>query len=187
MSQEIQNILNGIKDKMNKAVAHLEAELIKVRAGKANPQMLDGIYIDYYGVNTPLNGVGTINTPDARTLVIQPWEKNMLQPIEKAILASNIGLTPQNDGTIIRINIPPLTEERRKDLVKQAKAYAEHAKVAVRTVRKDANDEVKKLQKNGLPEDVAKDAESKIQQITDQFITKIDEHLAKKEKEIMTV
>ncbi|MFN4233697.1 MAG: ribosome recycling factor [Bacteroidia bacterium] len=187
MNQEIQNILNEAKEKMNKAVVHLEAELIKVRAGKANPQMLDGIYIDYYGVNTPLNGVGTINTPDARTLVIQPWEKNMLQPIEKAILASNIGLTPQNDGTIIRINIPPLTEERRKDLVKQAKAHAEHAKVGVRNARKEANDDVKKLQKNGLPEDLAKDAENKIQQITDQFIAKIDEHLAKKEKEIMTV
>lgn len=187
MNQEIQNILNETKEKMNKAVVHLEAELLKVRAGKANPQMLDGIYVDYYGVNTPLSGVGSINTPDARTLVIQPWEKNMLQPIEKAILASNIGLTPQNDGTLIRINIPPLTEERRKDLVKQAKAYAEQAKVGVRTVRKDANDEVKKLQKNGLPEDLAKDAETKIQQITDQYITKIDEHLAKKEKEIMTV
>ncbi len=187
MSQEVQNVLNDTKDKMNKAVLHLEAELLKVRAGKANPQMLDGIYVDYYGVNTPLSGVGTINTPDARSLVIQPWEKNMLQPIEKAILASNIGLTPQNDGALIRINIPPLTEERRKDLVKQAKAHAEHAKVGVRTVRKDANDEVKKLQKNGLPEDVAKDAETKIQQITDQYITKIDEHLAKKEKEIMTV
>lgn len=187
MSQEIQNILNDAKDKMNKAVVHLEAELLKVRAGKANPQMLDGIYVDYYGVNTPLSGVGTINTPDARTIVIQPWEKNMLQPIEKAILASNIGLTPQNDGTLIRINIPPLTEERRKDLVKQAKAHAEQAKVGVRTVRKDANDEVKKLQKNGLPEDLAKDAETKIQQITDQYIAKIDEHLAKKEKEIMTV
>jgi ribosome recycling factor len=187
MSQEIQNILSDTKDKMNKALDHLESELAKVRAGKANPQMLDGIYVDYYGVNTPLSGVGTINTPDARSLVIQPWEKNMLQPIEKAILASNIGLTPQNDGALIRINIPPLTEERRKDLVKQAKAHAEHAKVGVRTVRKDANDEVKKLQKNGLPEDLAKDAETKIQQITDQFITKIDEHLAKKEKEIMTV
>lgn len=187
MSQEVQNVLNDTKDKMNKAVVHLEAELLKVRAGKANPQMLDGIYVDYYGVNTPLSGAGTINTPDARTLVIQPWEKNMLQPIEKAILASNIGLTPQNDGALIRINIPPLTEERRKDLAKQAKSHAEHAKVGVRTVRKEANDEVKKLQKNGLPEDLAKDAETKIQQITDQYITKIDEHLAKKEKEIMTV
>jgi len=187
MSQEIQNILNSIKEKMNKAVLHLESELVKVRAGKANPQMLDGIYVDYYGVNTPLNGVGSITATDARTLVIQPWEKGMLQAIEKAILASNIGLTPQNDGSVIRINLPPLTEERRKDLVKQAKAYAEQAKVAVRNVRKEANDEVKKLQKNGLPEDLAKDAETKIQHITDQYIAKIDEHLAKKEKEIMTV
>jgi ribosome recycling factor len=172
---------------MEKAISHLESELAKIRAGKASAQMLDGIYIDYYGNNTPLNQVANINTPDARTIAIQPWEKQMLGVIEKAIFGSNIGLTPMNDGQMIRINIPPLTEERRLSLVKQAKSEAENCKVSVRNIRRDANEAVKKLQKDGLPEDSAKDAETKIQQLTDTYIAKADKHLEIKEKEIMTV
>lgn len=172
---------------MDKAISHLESELAKIRAGKASAQMLDGIYIDYYGNNTPLNQVANINTPDARTIAIQPWEKQMLGVIEKAIFGSNIGLTPMNDGQMIRINIPPLTEERRLSLVKQAKSEAENCKVSVRNIRRDANEAIKKLQKDGLPEDSAKDAETKIQQLTDAYIAKADKHLEIKEKEIMTV
>jgi ribosome recycling factor len=172
---------------MDKAISHLESELAKIRAGKASAQMLDGIYIDYYGNNTPLNQVANINTPDARTIAIQPWEKQMLGVIEKAIFGSNIGLTPMNDGQMIRINIPPLTEERRLSLVKQAKSEAENCKVSVRNIRRDANEAIKKLQKDGLPEDSAKDAETKVQQLTDAYIAKADKHLEIKEKEIMTV
>lgn len=172
---------------MDKAIAHLEAELAKIRAGKASPAMLDGIYVDYYGSNTPLSQVANINTPDARTLAVQPWEKQMLGPIEKAIFGSNIGLTPQNDGVMIRLNIPPVTEERRLNLVKQSKGEAENAKVSIRNVRRDANEAIRKLVKDGLAEDVAKDAETKIQQLTDSYIVKTEKHLEAKEKEIMTV
>jgi ribosome recycling factor len=149
--------------------------------------MLDGIHVDYYGNSTPLNQVANVNTPDARTIVIQPWEKSMLSVIEKAIQAANLGFNPQNDGVIIRIVVPPLTEDRRKDLVKRTKAEGEHAKVTIRNIRRDAIENVKKEVKKGLPEDVQKDAEAKIQQITDSFITKVDKHLDVKEKEIMTV
>jgi ribosome recycling factor len=149
--------------------------------------MLDGIHVDYYGNSTPLNQVANVNTPDARTIVIQPWEKNMLTVIEKAIQAANLGFNPQNDGVIIRIVVPPLTEDRRKDLVKRTKAEGEHAKVTIRNIRRDAIENVKKEVKKGLPEDVQKDAEAKIQQITDSFISKVDKHLDVKEKEIMTV
>jgi ribosome recycling factor len=172
---------------MNKAIAHLESELQKVRAGKASPSMLDGLYVDYYGTPTPMNQVASVNTPDARTLIVQPWEKAMIKPIEKSIIDANLGFAPQNDGSMIRINIPPQTEERRKELVKKAKAEGEHAKVGIRTFRKDANDNVKKAQKNGLPEDMAKDAEDKIQKLIDSFVVKIDKHLEAKEKEIMTL
>jgi ribosome recycling factor len=172
---------------MNKAIAHLESELQKVRAGKASPSMLEGLYVDYYGTPTPMNQVASVNTPDARTLIVQPWEKTMIKPIEKSIIDANLGFAPQNDGSMIRINIPPQTEERRKELVKKAKAEGEHAKVGIRTFRKDANDNVKKAQKNGLPEDMAKDAEDKIQKLVDSFVVKIDKHLEAKEKEIMTV
>jgi ribosome recycling factor len=172
---------------MNKAIAHLESELQKVRAGKASPSMLDGLYVDYYGTPTPMNQVASVNTPDARTLIVQPWEKAMIKPIEKSIIDANLGFAPQNDGSMIRINIPPQTEERRKELVKKAKAEGEHAKVGIRTFRKDANDNVKKAQKNGLPEDMAKDAEDKIQKLVDSFVVKIDKHLEAKEKEIMTL
>jgi ribosome recycling factor len=185
--EEVKNILDQLQDQMNKAIAHLESELQKVRAGKASPSMLDGLYVDYYGTPTPMNQVASVNTPDARTLIVQPWEKAMIKPIEKSIIDANLGFAPQNDGTMIRINIPPQTEERRKELVKKAKAEGEHAKVGIRTFRKDANDNVKKAQKNGLPEDMAKDAEDKIQKLVDSFAVKIDKHLEAKEKEIMTI
>jgi ribosome recycling factor len=149
--------------------------------------MLEGLYVDYYGTSTPMNQVASVNTPDAITLIVQPWEKSMIKPIEKSIIDANLGFAPQNDGSMIRINIPPQTEERRKELVKKAKAEGEHAKVGIRTFRKDANDNVKKAQKNGLPEDMAKDAEDKIQKLVDSFVVKIDKHLEAKEKEIMTV
>ncbi|MFM2155610.1 MAG: hypothetical protein RL516_359 [Bacteroidota bacterium] len=185
--EEVKNILDQLQDQMNKAIAHLESELQKVRAGKASPSMLEGLYVDYYGTPTPMNQVASVNTPDARTLIVQPWEKTMIKPIEKSIIDANLGFAPQNDGSMIRINIPPQTEERRKELVKKAKAEGEHAKVGIRTFRKDANDNVKKAQKNGLPEDMAKDAEDKIQKLVDSFVVKIDKHLEAKEKEIMTV
>ena len=176
-----------MQDQLNKAISHLEAELQKVRAGKASPAMLDRIFVDYYGAMTPLSQVANVNTPDARTIVIQPWEKGLIKAIEKAIVDSNLGFTPQNDGTQIRINVPPLSEERRKDLVKKAKAEGENAKVSIRTLRREANEQVKKAQKTGLAEDLAKDGESKIQHMTDDFIKKVDKHLDLKEKEIMTV
>jgi ribosome recycling factor len=184
---DVKHIIDDTRDQMEKSILHLEAELLKIRAGKATPQMLDGIHVDYYGTNTPLSQVANINTPDARTLVIQPWEKSMLNPIEKAVLGANLGFTPQNDGVIIRITVPPLTEERRKDLAKKAKQEAEHTKVSVRNLRRDANEGIKKAVKDGLPEDVAKEAESKVQTLTDSYVVKIDKHLETKEKEIMTV
>lgn len=172
---------------MKKAISHLETELIKIRAGKANPQMLDGIVVDYYGSPMPINQVANISVMDARTLSIQPWEKNMLQPIERAIIAANIGINPQNDGVLIRLFLPPLTEERRKELVKKCQGEGEHSKVAIRNIRRDAIEHIKKLQKNGLSEDVAKDAEDDVQQMTDKFIAFVEKHLAAKEKEIMAV
>ncbi|MBX7182426.1 MAG: ribosome recycling factor [Bacteroidia bacterium] len=185
--EEVEFLLEEAREQMGKVIKHLEAELLKIRAGRANPTMLDGIYLEYYGTNQPLKNVANINTPDARMLTIQPFEKNMLGPIEKAIFAANLGFTPANDGSMIRINIPPLTEERRQQLVKQSRAEAEHAKVGLRTVRRDCNEEVKKLLKDGLPEDMAKDAEESIQQLTNEFTAKADKHLEAKEKEIMTV
>lgn len=180
-------VLDAAKEQMTKAISHLESELQKIRAGRANPTMLDSIHVDYYGNSTPLSQVANISTPDARTLQIQPWEKNMITPIEKAISNANLGYNPTNDGQVIRINIPPLTEDRRKDLVKQSKSEAEHARVTVRNIRRDANEAIKKLQKDGLPEDQAKAAEGKVQNLTDDSIAKIDKHLEAKEKEIMTV
>lgn len=175
------------EDSMKKAINHLEAELTKIRAGKANPQMLDGIVVDYYGTPTPINQVGNISVMDARTLTIQPWEKNMLQPIERAIIASNIGINPQNDGNLIRLFLPPLTEERRRDLVKRSHGEGEHAKVAIRNIRRDAIESIKKAQKNGLSEDAAKDAEAEAQDLTNRYIALVDKHLASKEKDIMSV
>ena len=187
MTDDLAFILEDASDSMKKAIAHLEAELVKIRAGRANPQMLDGIIVDYYGSATPINQVGNISVADARTLTIQPWEKNMLQPIERAIIAANIGVTPQNDGAIIRLFLPPLTEERRKEFVKKAHNEGEHSRVSVRSIRRDAIEHIKKLQKDGLSEDVAKDAEKDIQNLTDKYITFIEKHLASKEKEIMSV
>ena len=187
MIEETKPIIESTRAAMDKAIQHLASEFSKIRAGKASPAMLDGIHVDYYGASTPLNQAGNVSTPDARTIVIQPWDKSLITPIEKAILESNIGLNPQNDGQIIRLNVPPLTEERRKQLVKTMKAEAENGKVAIRNIRKDGNEKIKKLQKDGLAEDIAKDAENHIQQITDKFIAKVDELVAVKEKEIMTV
>ena len=184
---DIKSIQQHAEDLMKKAIDHLEVELVKIRAGKANPQMVDGITVDYYGSPMPLNQVSNISVMDARTLSIQPWEKNMLQPIEKAIIAANIGIHPQNDGNIIRLFLPPLTEERRKDLVKKCHAEGEHAKVAIRNIRRDAIEHIKKLQKNGLSEDATKDAEADVQGLTDKFIGAVDKHLSLKEKEIMVV
>ncbi len=179
-------LINESKVHMQKAIDHLEVELTKIRAGRANASMLDMIQVDYYGTNTPLSQVASITTPDARSLAIQPWEKSMIRPIEKAILDSNLGFTPQNDGTIVRINIPALTEERRKELVKKTKAEVEHGKVGIRTIRKEANDLIKREAKT-VPEDVAKGLEDQIQKMTDQFIAIVDKHLEAKEKEIMTI
>ena len=187
MSEEVSLTLELAEDSMKKAISHLEAELIKIRAGKANPQMLDGIVVDYYGAPTPIAQVGNISVLDARTLSIQPWEKNMLQPIERAIIAANIGINPQNDGVNIRLFLPPLTEERRRELVKRCQGEGEHTKVAIRNIRRDAIEGIKKLQKNGLSEDAAKDAEADAQEITNRFIVVVDKHLTAKEKEIRAV
>ena len=187
MTDDLSFILEEGKDSMTKAIDHLEAELVKIRAGKANPTMLDGIIVDYYGNPTPINQVGNISAMDARTISIQPWEKNMLQPIERAIIAANIGINPQNDGNIIRLFLPPLTEERRKEMVKRSNAEGEQEKVAVRSIRRESIEQIKKLQKDGLSEDEAKDAETEIQEMTDKFISLVEKHLAAKEKEIMSV
>ena len=172
---------------MKKAISHLEAELAKIRAGKANPVILDGIHVDYYGSATPLNQVANVTVADARTLSIQPWERQMLAPIEKAIIASNIGLNPQNDGNIIRLFLPPLTEERRKELVKRENGEGEHAKVSIRSIRRDAIEQIKKEQKEGLSEDIAKDGEARVQAVTDKYIAIVDQHCKDKDKEIMTI
>jgi len=187
MSEELNKLKSQAAESMTKAIAHLEAELARIRAGKATPGIIDGIMVDYYGNPTPLGQVGNISVVDARTLSIQPWEKNMLQPIERAIIASNIGLNPQNDGMLIRLFLPPLTEERRKEFVKRAQGEGEHAKVAIRNIRRDAMEQIKKLQKNGLSEDVCKDSEAEVQESTDKFIVLVEKHLSAKEKEIMTV
>ena len=187
MSDDLELILEEARDSMKKALDHLESELIKIRAGKANPQMLEGLTVDYYGSPTLLNQVGNVSVMDARTLTIQPWEKNMLQPIERAIINANLGVTPQNDGNIIRLFMPPLTEERRKEFVKRAGGEGEQSKVAIRSIRRDAIEQIKKLQKDGLSEDEAKDAEKEIQDITDKHIVLVEKHLTAKEKEIMSV
>jgi len=187
MTEEIKFILDSTKESMNGSIAHLEKEFLNIRAGKASPQMLGGVYVDYYGSQTPLSQVANVNTPDARTITVTPWEKSMLQPIEKAIMIANLGFNPMNNGDNIIISVPPLTEERRKDLVKQAKAEAEDAKISIRNARKDANTEIKKLEKEGTSEDICKTAEEDVQKLTDAFIKKIDEHLVIKEAEIMKV
>ena len=187
MGEDVTSIIAGADEQMKKAINHLEAELIKIRAGKANPQMMDGIMVDYYGSPMPINQVANISVMDARTLSIQPWEKNMLQPIERAIIAANIGINPQNDGSFIRIFLPPLTEERRRELVKKCHGEGEHSKVAIRSIRRDAIEHIKKMEKNGLSEDAAKDAEDEVQQVTDKFTVVVEKHLTAKEKEIMSI
>lgn len=187
MNEEIQFILDSAKEAMQAAIAHLENQLQKIRAGKASPMMLSSVKVDYYGSMTPLAQVANVNTLDGRTITVQPWEKNMMQPIETAIINANLGLNPQNNGEMIMINVPMLTEERRKDLSKQAKAEGEHAKVGVRNARKDANDEVKKLNNEGLSDDMSKDAEASVQKLTDSYIAKIDALIDAKEKDIMTI
>jgi ribosome recycling factor len=182
---ELDLYLDEAKDLMNKAYAHIAHELTKIRAGKANPSMIDGILVSYYGAMTPLNQVSSLTTPDARTIFIKPWEKGLIQEIEKAILTANLGLNPQNDGQQVIINIPMLTEERRKQLVKQVGNECEHGRVSIRSIRKETNEQLKKVK--GVSEDDVKNAEEKVQKLTDDFITKVDTLMKKKEAEIMTV
>jgi ribosome recycling factor len=187
MNEEMQMILDDAKDQMKKAIDHLENELAKIRAGRANPAMLENIQVDYYGNRTPLRHTANINSQDARTLIIQPWEKTMLEAIDKALQAANLGVTPQNDGNIIRLAFPPLTEERRKEMVKKVKGEAENCKVSIRTIRKETNEAIKGLLKDGMPEDEVKDGEEKVQKLTDEYIVHSDKHAESKEKEILTV
>jgi ribosome recycling factor len=183
--EEIELYLEEARDQMNKALHHVAHELTKIRAGKANPAMLDGIMVSYYGVMSPLHQISSMTTPDARTIFIKPWEKNLIQEIEKAILTANLGLNPQNDGQQVIINIPMLTEERRRQLVKQVGQECEHGKVSIRTVRKEINEALKKIK--GAAEDDLKNAEESVQKLTDEFSSKVDGLMKKKELEIMTV
>ncbi len=187
MADDLNKILEDAGVAMNKAISHLETELVKIRAGKANPSMLDGIMADYYGNPTPVNQIANISALDARTISVQPWEKNMLQNIERAIIAANIGINPQNDGNTIRLFLPALTEERRKELVKKCGGEGENAKISIRNIRRDAIEHIKKLQKDGVSEDACKDAEKNAQDTTDKFIGLVEKHLTAKEKEIMAV
>lgn len=187
MNEEAQFVLEEAKEGMQNAINHLERELQKIRAGKANPQMLEGVKVDYYGTLSPIDKIANINTPDPRQIVVQPWEKNMLAPIEKAIMAANLGFNPQNNGEIIRIIVPAPTEERRRDMVKRVKAEAEIARVSIRNIRRSANEDAKNLEKDGLPEDEIKNLEKEIQTTTDNFISKVDKIVEAKEKDILTV
>jgi len=185
MNEDIQFILDATKEAMVNAIKHLEKEFVNIRAGKASPAMLGSVMVDYYGSSTPLSQVANVNTPDGRTITVQPWEKSMLQEIERGIAYANLGFNPMNNGETIIINVPPLTEERRKDLAKQAKAEAEDAKVSIRTARKDANNDIKKNE--DVSEDLKKNAEIDVQQMTDTYVKKVDDLFDNKEKEIMTV
>lgn len=185
--EELEMVYDLAREGMRASIEHLERELIKIRTGRANPLMLDGVRVDYYGSATPLNQVANINTPDAHTLMIQPWEKSILHEIERAIINANLGLNPQNNGEMVIINVPPLTEERRRALVKQAKNEAENAKVSIRSARHEALDEVKKLKDNHLSEDLARDAEVEIQKIHDKFVSRVEKELELKEADIMKV
>lgn len=184
---EITTIKKNAEEKMQMTLEFLDETFSRIRAGRANPHILDGVMVEYYGSHVPLSNVSSISTPDAKTIVIQAWEKQMIKVIEKAIMDSDVGITPENNGEVIRLGIPPLTEERRKQLVKQTKNEAEEAKISVRNARRDAIDEVKKEVKNGLPEDMGKDAEAEMQKIHDKYIKKIEDMFAAKEKEILTV
>ncbi len=185
--EEIEFILDSTKESMEGSITHLEKSFVNIRAGKASPTMLGSVFVDYYGSQTPLSQVSKISVPDARTITLQPFEKNMLHSIEKAIMIANLGFNPMNNGDIIIISVPPLTEERRRDLAKQAKSEAEDAKIGIRSARKDANTDIKKLEKDGTSEDVCKSAEDDVQNLTNAYIRKIDELLVEKEAEIMKV
>ncbi len=183
--EEVEIIIESAEEQMANSIQHLEKQLLKIRAGRANPSMLEGVKLDYYGTLTPLTQVGNVSTPDARTLTVQPWEKGLIQEIEKAIMNANLGLNPQNNGDMVIINIPPLTEERRKDLVRKSRQEAEDARIGIRNARKEANDEIKKL--DGLSEDSVKDAENRIQDVTNSHVKKVDVVIEKKEVEVMQV
>lgn len=187
MIEKAKAVVDGVSDKMQGAVTYLEEDLKTYRAGKANPAVFNSVVVNYYGTMTPIPQVASIATPDAKTMLIQPWDRTLLKPVEKAIMDANLGFTPQNNGEVIRINIPAITEDRRKELVKKARTAGENAKVGVRNARRDAIETLKKLQKEGLPEDAEKDFEGEVQKLTDSFTKKIDEILSAKEKEIMTV
>lgn len=187
MIEELNTIYNELRNSNDKTISHLESELLKIRAGKASPAMLQGVMVDYYGSPTPLQQVANVNTMDARTLTVQPWEKAMLDEIAKGIINANLGFAPQNNGEVLIISVPPLTEERRRDLVKMAKAEGEHAKVGIRNNRKDALDMVKALKEDGLSEDMQKDAENEVQNITNSYTTKVDQLVELKEKDVMTI
>ncbi|CVI66496.1 MULTISPECIES: ribosome recycling factor [unclassified Alistipes] len=184
---DTKTILNEASGRMQKAIDHLEEELLNIRAGKASPHVLNSVMVDYYGTQTPVSGVASVTVPDAKTILIQPWDQKMLRPLEKAILDSNIGLTPSNNGEQIRLTLPPLTEERRKELVKQVRGEAETARISLRNARRDAVDAFKKAQKEGMPEDEAKDGETQSQKLLEKFSKQLDAILDRKEKEIMTV
>jgi len=187
MSEQVESVIKNTGSLMVKAIAHLEGELMRIRAGKANPQMLEGVTVDYYGSPTPISQVANISVTDARTITLQPWEKPMIAIIERALMQANLGVTPQNDGVVIRLFLPPLTEERRKELVKKVNAEGENGKIAVRNIRRDQIEQIKKLQKDGLSEDEAKEAEGRIQGITDKNIALVEQHCKDKDKEIMTI
>lgn len=184
---DTKTIMSEAESRMQRAVDHLEEELTNIRAGKATPNVLNGVMVDYYGSMTPVSGVASVTVPDAKTILIQPWDKKMIKLIEKAILDSNIGLTPSNNGEQIRLTIPPLTEERRKQLVKQVRQEAETARVSLRNARRDAVEAFKRAQKEGMPEDESKDGETQVQKLLERFTKQLDAALDKKEKEIMTV
>ena len=184
---DTKTILNEASGRMQKAIDHLEEELLNIRAGNASPHVLNSVMVDYYGTQTPVSGVASVTVPDAKTILIQPWDQKMLRPLEKAILDSNIGLTPSNNGEQIRLTLPPLTEERRKELVKQVRGEAETARISLRNARRDAVDAFKKAQKEGMPEDEAKDGETQSQKLLEKFSKQLDAILDRKEKEIMTV
>ncbi len=187
MQEEINLFLEDAEDSMKKAIAHTENEFTKIRAGKASPVMLKGVMVEYYGAMTPLDQVANVSAPDARTIAVKPWEKSVLNDIERAIINGDTGFNPMNDGETIRINVPALTEDRRRDLVKQAKAESENGKVGIRATRQSTNNELKKLQKEGAPEDAVKAAEEEVQNLTDKYSKLIDDILKKKEDEIMTI
>jgi ribosome recycling factor len=187
MDELVSMVLDDSRDKMKKAIGHLENELMMLRAGKANPHILSGIMVEYYGVMTPLNQVSNISTPDARTIMIQPWEKRLIETIEKAIMQANLGFNPVNNGELIRIIIPALTEERRRSLVKQVRTQGEDTKVGIRNARREANEELKQMKKDGLPEDEVNNGETEVQKLTDEFSEKVDKLIEAKEKDIMTI